>query len=194
MRDDIICRQFAIMKRVTGLILLLLVGFVPPDRAASIPSRDGRAGVSPKIVGGKPVTISEFPYQAAVVSNPHNPTDLTEEFVCAGTIVGGRWILTCASSVALKSPSNLVVAVGLTSLAAPEAGQFFPVDQIIAHPNYGLPTNNLALLHLAAPIDFAAAYVAAPVELLSPSDESAGLDGHGVMARIAGWGTLGLLL
>lgn len=146
----------------------------------------------PRIVGGQPTTIDQFPYQVALVNRPiENPNNIYNNQFCGGSIINERWILTAAHCVDGALPSSIAVAVGVTDLMNTRPGRIFYVDRIIIHTNYNPITFDcdLALLHLTQPIDFSGrVYSAAPVGLVSPADSAAGVDAPGVMATITGWG------
>ncbi|MGC8886730.1 MAG: Calx-beta domain-containing protein [Verrucomicrobiia bacterium] len=145
-----------------------------------------------KIVGGVPTTIENYPYQVALVSRPiSNPNNIYNNQFCGGSILNERWILTAAHCVEGALPTSIAVAVGVTDLTSTRPGRIINVDQIIIHTNYNPFTfdYDIALIHLEQPIDFSGrVYAAAPVGLVSPADEAAGVDAPGVMATITGWG------
>lgn len=145
-----------------------------------------------RIVGGQPTTIDRFPYQVALLSLPiRNPNNVYNEQFCGGSIINERWILTAAHCVEGALPSSIAVGVGITDLTSAGSGRIFYVDQIIIHTNYNPFTYDcdIALLHLTRPIDFSGhVYAAAPVGLVSPQDEAAGVTAPGVLATITGWG------
>ncbi|MBI5387363.1 MAG: trypsin-like serine protease [Verrucomicrobia bacterium] len=144
-----------------------------------------------KIVGGTTTTIDNFPYQVAILFGAYNPGNLFNSQGCGGSILNDRWILCAAHCMLGEVPGNIAVAVGVTTLSQPQQGRVFAVDQIIVHPQYNPATmqNDMSLLHLTQPIQFGGPYVAAPVPLVTPADEAAGLIAPGVMATITGWGT-----
>ena len=147
----------------------------------------------PRIVGGAPVSIYQFPYQVALLNFPYNPNNIYNDQFCGGSIISDRWILTAAHCVEGRAPVSLAVGVGITDLTQPQQGRIFTVDQVIVHPAYDPITaqNDIALLHLTQPIDFTGTmYAAAPVRLASPADVAAGYTAPGVMATITGWGNI----
>lgn len=145
-----------------------------------------------RIVGGQPTTIDKFPYQVALLQRPiSDPNNVYYEQFCGGSIINERWILTAAHCVEGALPSSIAVGVGITDLTSAGSGRIFYVDQIIIHTNYNPFTYDfdIALVHLTEPIDFSGRlYPAAPVGLVSPQDEAAGVTAPGVMATITGWG------
>ena len=146
----------------------------------------------PRIVGGQPTTIDKFPYQIAIISNPYTPGDLGADQFCGGSILNRRWILTAAHCMYGQQASGVAVAVGVTDLTQPGEGRVFMVDRIIVHPGYNPATtqNDVALMHLTDDINFTDSYVAAPVPIVTPADQQAGLTDPGVQSTITGWGNI----
>ena len=144
----------------------------------------------PRIVGGQGTTINQFPYQVAIINNPYNPGNIYNNQFCGGSILNSQWILTAAHCMDGQLPTGVAVAVGVTDLTQPQTGNIFLVDQIYIHPGWNPITtqNDLALMHLAQPIDFFSTYTAAPIQIVTPADVAAGLTDPGVMSTITGWG------
>ena len=151
-----------------------------------------RSSVEPRIVGGKPANITNFPYQVALIFQPFDPNNIFNSQFCGGSIVNDQWILTAAHCSVGQSPAGVAVAVGVTDLTQPQAGRIFNVDRIVIHPNYNPATmqNDVALWHLAQPITFNGNYPAAALRLVSPADVGTGVADPGVVATITGWGSL----
>ena len=144
----------------------------------------------PRIVGGHPTTVNQFPYQVAIINNPYTAQNIWNDQFCGGSILSSRWILTAAHCMYGQQASGVAVAVGVTDLTHPQPGRVFLVDRIIVHPAYNAATtqNDVALIHLTEAIDFAGSYVAAPVPIVTPADAAAGLTSTGTIATITGWG------
>ena len=95
------------------------------------------------IIGGEDVTISEYPWQAAI-------TKSNGDGLCGGTIVHESWVITAAHC---GINTSRLVKVG-SSNAYASGGQTRTIIQVIEHPNFSTnPTNNdIALLKVSTPI------------------------------------------
>ena len=127
----------------------------------SIPATgDGRAQDKPKvndtpqviksfgrrIVGGEPTTIKEHPWQVAL-----NVTLDGEIFVCGGSLVADRWVLTAAHCFKPSTkPIEVRVKAGATELTE---GQWSSIESIVIHEANNPKTheNDLALIRLSFP-------------------------------------------
>ncbi|OXA39311.1 Trypsin-4 [Folsomia candida] len=84
-----------------------------------------------RIVGGRPATIGEFPYQVSVQTYGSH--------VCGGSLISDRHVLTVASLTNQASPSSLSVRAG--SSFRGRGGQVIKVQRICQDPSY-YPRNN----------------------------------------------------
>ena len=148
-------------------------------------------GLQPRIVGGAPTSITNYPYQVALIRVPYNPTNIYSEQFCGGSILDDRWIVTAAHCLVSELPPTVAVAVGVTDLQSPAPGRVFNVDSIIIHPGYNPLTfqNDIALMHLTESIALGTTnYAATPIRPANQFDVAAGLTDPGVPATITGWG------
>lgn len=77
-------------------------------------------------------------------------------YMCTGTLLNNRWILSAGHCGYNKSHvSNFKATFGLYDMVAPDRGSFSArLDQIIVHPDYHDLNNDVALFRLASPINF----------------------------------------
>jgi hypothetical protein len=140
----------------------------------------------PAIVGGTQTTISEFPWQAAIMTSNGNSQ------YCGGSLVAAQWVLSAAhcfvdeNTNAITPASEIGVALGRTNWTLND-GQFLMVNQLILHPDY-LASNkvsgDLALLKLAQAAALNADVQVIPMATTADAAQTA----PGVTAWVTGWG------
>jgi hypothetical protein len=147
----------------------------------------GVASPAGAIVGGAPVDIVAFPYQAALVQAAKPPV---EGQYCGATIRDERHVVTAAHCVfdnpltpigEAIDPSAVDVLVGTGTLSDEAAGQRLDVSEVAVHPDFASASAgaDAAVLTLADPI--ALGPHAAPLEIAS----AVPLDAPVV---VSGWG------
>src|SRR5262245_32453927 len=130
---------------------LCLAVAAAPGGASTASGGEGTA-VSPFIVNGSQISISQAPFQAAVL-NIRFGADRPSQFECGGEIVAPKLILTAGHCTyydlnggITESASNLRVLVNTDDLST--GGSLIAVTAITRHPGYD-PTvsdrNDLAL-------------------------------------------------
>jgi len=187
------------MKRLAVLLLLLL-----PATAS--------AKATPRIVGGAPATISQYPFQVALLSTDTSATPAENEYqhqFCGGSMLDATHVITAAHCVydslvpgQAAPPASLEVLVGTDVLADPDNEDSHGDPDPIApgpdeqrravlatsfDPDYdpNLTDHDAALLTLAQPITTAAA---APIDILDSATESSFAD-PGDPVTASGWGS-----
>jgi secreted trypsin-like serine protease len=154
--------------------LLMLMAAIAP--AAAAPSPD------PRIIGGEPTDLGEYPFMAALLFEPIQGSDFDKQY-CGGSLIASRWVLTAAHCVDfLESADEIVVVVNRTNLDSTE-GVRVAVREFFIHPDWN-PSQlspDVALIELARPVN--------GVEPIQPAN--AGDDGFetaGTLLTVIGWG------
>jgi trypsin len=154
--------------------------------------------LEPRIVGGSPTTIAQYPWQAAVVFDPAKVTgNPFQRQFCGGSLITPSIVLTAAHCIQGTDPQNnsdldpddVDVVLGQTTLSsAPPASQFNIQGvsyQSTYDPSYGpgqgVPSNDVGYLVLQSAYNGAT-----PIDIADP-DEGALWD-PGSLEQITGWG------
>lgn len=146
----------------------------------------------PRIVGGTDADIADFPWQVAVV---FSASDAFASMHCGGSIIDEKWILTAAHC---SDDGAMLVVVGATDLTDTSDAQIISIREWHVHPDFvDLGTeqegetsldNDIALIELSTPIDFAACGSrCAKIEPVTTSNEDS-VAAPSTLARISGWG------
>jgi secreted trypsin-like serine protease len=108
-------------------------------------SAQQKGAPQPKIVGGSETTISQYPWQAALVFSPAEQPgdDAHERQFCGGSLVTTRIVITAAHCVEGMSAGEIDVVLGRTTLSSSE-GQEIPAQALAAQANYNHPSGNEA--------------------------------------------------
>lgn len=156
-----------------GLAAALLgsAGLAAPAGASSLglagpalPAAGAQA--SPRITGGSVVADASASYTVAIQTS----FSAEETGGCSGTVLDPTHVLTAAHCVVEKTaratPANVLVAVGSTDIRTAEsraAGLVVGVAAIRVHPRYRTDRypDDVAVLTLAAPLDFSTGRVSA---------------------------------
>lgn len=133
------------------------------------------------ILGGTTIPISSAPYQVSMkIGGSH---------ACGGSIISDRWILTAAHCVVLggATTSNTVIHAGSNNQTS-SAGQNISVDAIYVHPSYNSSNseNDVALLHLATPLQFNNDVM--PIEYANSCNTNTSDYNAGNNVYLSGWG------
>ncbi|KAJ8918092.1 hypothetical protein NQ315_011549 [Exocentrus adspersus] len=138
----------------------------------AVDNQDNAESFGSRIIGGKEVNITKYPYQVAV--------EMNNEFKCAGSIIARTWILTAAECLLYEFP--IKVRIGTSFLL--EEGQIFDVQEFINHRDFNQYTgnNDIGLLRLEQPIPLSKS--AQIIRL--PDNGKETLDGR--MGTVTGWG------
>merc|ERR1712142_283655 len=137
-----------IMKTIC--VLLALVA------AASAFETCGQMGTGSRIIGGVPAGHGEFPWQISLRFGRYG-------HICGGTLIGNQWVLCAAHCFGqTKNPSAYTVRVGEWKLKATDGTEKdHRVVEVHVHERYNKGkqfNNDIALMKLAAPVDFNGPY------------------------------------
>ncbi|XP_053684691.1 chymotrypsin-2-like [Sabethes cyaneus] len=135
------------MSRLIGLLLVVCLALAS---AASFknslrkPVNDDRSG---RIAGGQNATVTQFPYQAALLTP-------ARFFFCGATILNQRWVVTAGACVIGLTNQDLLVFAGSNRLT--EGGVTSPVSRIVTHPNFNVDVyaNDVAVVQVVNPFLF----------------------------------------
>lgn len=100
--------------------------------------------VQPRIIGGSPASISNYPWMTALT----DPADDSQ--FCGGSLIRADWVITAAHCVEGATPSEVDVFIGGESLNDRSAGETRSITQIHIHPDY-VDDFDVALLKLSSP-------------------------------------------
>lgn len=131
-----------------------------------------------RMVGGRNVTIENFPFQASLY-NRNN-----DQHFCGATIVGRYTLLTSASCIAFHAGQTHNIAARIGSANRARGGDTRQIRRIINHPNFNATTfdNDIALLTLYRRISYsrrARSIALAPSRLDLPTNETITVSGWG---------------
>merc|ERR1712048_474802 len=111
------------------------------------PGSCGRPQVAQsRVVGGKTANAHSWPWQIGL----HR----YGRFICGGSVVNSRWVVTAAHCIHRRSASEFTVKLGDHNRNVDEGEQTIKVKRIIAHPRYGRLNYDIALLELESPVKF----------------------------------------
>jgi secreted trypsin-like serine protease len=186
--------RFALAGAALALLLLA---------PASAAARSGES-VEPKIVGGATASISQYPWQAAVVFSPAKLSgDAHQRQFCGGSLLTSRIVITaahcvyatdpdcpspCTTSQAHLDPDDVDVVLGRTTLSDASQGAELGVSAVAYRANYdddyqgdGVPRYDVGYLVLSTAS-------AQPLIQIAGTDEGALWDA-GSPVEVSGWGS-----
>ena len=141
--------------------------------------------VTPRIINGLPVNISEVPWQVALVDSDVSQDEYAQ--FCGGSIASENWIVTAAHCLPGLTAGDIEIIAGITTLGEPGSARS-AVQQIISHPEYDDATleNDIALLKLASPLNLDSA--ARSAIALPYAQQGTSWPAANTCATVSGWG------
>ncbi len=133
------------LKKVISIIsLAILSGSVI---AKNIPIASASIISQPRIVGGADAAITQTPWQVQLEIGIDDSDMLR---ACGGTLIADRWVITAAHCVKSAKAEQIIVYSGNSTHFMSSAKKGNSVRQLILHPKYIKPVNDIALLELKA--------------------------------------------
>jgi secreted trypsin-like serine protease len=167
-------RQRAALATLAALILAM-AAFVQSVAAAPEPD--------PRIIGGEPADLGEYPFMVALLLEERGGTDFDKQY-CGGSLIASRWVLTAAHCVEfLESADQIMVAVNRTHLSNSAEGVRVAVRDFYIHPDYDgtIGTPDVALIELAKPVRGIET-----IQLAGAGDDA--FEADGTILTVIGWG------
>ncbi len=161
------------------------------------------------VVGGELAAPQEFPWMARLMTINSTDNMVTLVSFCGGTLIHPEWVVSAAHCFYDKQTGELMDRTGLHVFLGGltyspgdyldyEAGRvsngvYIPVDRVILHEDYEYHTTTLkprdiALLHLAAPVDITSTNLAT-LPLLTLTQEAT-YAAPGQSGILSGWGLM----
>jgi len=153
-----------------------------PANSGLLGSTGSRLGFSVKItVDSTAAAIGEFPWMVAILESG------TGRFICGGSLVDEKVVLTAAHCVVGKAVTTLLARVGEWDASTDTEiykSQDILASSVVIHPDYYPPGvfNDIALLVLATPADISQPHIG--VSCLPSSSDTFVLDS----CTVIGWG------
>ncbi|CAF1279639.1 unnamed protein product [Adineta steineri] len=134
-----------------------------------------------RIVGGEAAQPHSWPWTVSIQAFiGHN---------CGGALINSEWVLS-AAHCPLHSISTVHIGLHNISSLAPIIRN---VSKVVVHPDFVPPPqhiNDIALLRLSSPVDFAAAGVHAGISCLPTQSNDLNYPETGTRLAVVGWGRL----
>lgn len=133
------------------------------------------------IIGGGSASITDSPWQVGLLSGRGSSYDYQ---FCGGSIINPEWVLTAAHCLADHS-GYLGIFAGGDDLE--ESGHEYAADAWYVHPGWTATNNDIALVHLAAPLPLDGVTMAA-IELPYRLNQETPWPAAGAEVLVTGWG------
>jgi len=133
----------AVMQRCG--IFRVLVGLICWALGASFTvASPSSTTVMPKIIGGDPTAIGDYPWAVSLQS-------VNGSHFCGGVLIHQDWVLTAAHCVDSQRAESLRLVIGARELNKANSQQIFNADFIFIHPDYdptGTFYSDIAIIHI----------------------------------------------
>ncbi len=145
----------------------------------------------PRIINGNIVSEAQIPWQVALITSPLDPY---QSYICSGSLVADRWVVTAAHCIEPleKQNSDYYILIGAQNLQSIQLGQIIKVKKGHIHEKYNnrIYDNDLALLELESAVDFIrCGKNCQTIDIINPTLEKQNAL-IASMTQIAGWGVL----
>jgi secreted trypsin-like serine protease len=189
-----------VFRRPVVVLICTLAVCWPAAPSTAQECRHGSGDARPKIVGGQPAQLKDWPGQAAL--RFHAKAAKTAHYFCGGAAVNERWIVTAAHCVVSLAAGDLTttfddargrshvggleVILGIENLDALQNEHVYEADRVVLREGYGKPETtgrDIALVRLKTPYK-------GPVARLSLGASTDPQTPPGSQVRVAGFGSL----
>ena len=102
------------MKKYPIILSILLFSFIQSVWANMSPQT--------RIINGKTTTEAQIPWQVALITSPLDPY---QSYICSGSLVADRWVMTAAHCIEQleKQNSDYYILIGAQNLQSIQLGQ-----------------------------------------------------------------------
>lgn len=168
-------------RTANRLSATLLAGLLVAAWCAAPPQVLPAQAQSKAIVGGKPTSIAQQPWQTLLVVGGST--------LCGGSLIASTWVVTAAHCVVGAGPDSIALYSGISQTSQVSDAARLRVSEVHVHPGYDTSAyvNDVALLRIATPWTPGAERqaIALPTRVDASTWPTAGTS-----ASISGWGQI----
>ena len=108
------------MKKYPIILSILLFSFIQSVWANMSPQT--------RIINGNTTTEAQIPWQVALITSPLDPY---QSYICSGSLVADRWVVTAAHCIEPleKQNSDYYILIGAQNLQSIQLGQIIKVKK-----------------------------------------------------------------
>nr|XP_039272367.1 uncharacterized protein LOC120346648 [Styela clava] len=138
----------------------------------------GRKSNGGRIIGGNSADSKQWPWMVYMAMK----NIIGDEAICGGTLITTKWVVTAGHCVRDFSKDDISLTMGFTSIGDNKKNvQRRKIAEIIIHPQFIMPANDIALIKLNEPVT----YTEHVRPICLPGGEQTSTDKH---CFAAGWG------